>query len=142
MNQYLLNNSIHFDGSYLLDIDLSGGQCYPPFEQLGPGACFTKVPKLFERILGHIILFVSSKHRRLEAGNFAVISICIPFTTYKKTSFYEWLFGPKKVFGTFEKRAPGLRWINFSDQIGLRVIKASFLEEGCNAELIYISILL
>ena len=54
-----------------------------------PGACFSKVPKLFGRISGGIILFVSSKRRRLEARNFAVILIFIPFTTYEKTSFTE-----------------------------------------------------
>ena len=47
-----------------------------------PGACFSKVPKHFERISGDIILFVSSKRRRLEARNFAVIFIFTPFTTY------------------------------------------------------------
>ena len=46
-------------------------------------ACFSKVPKLFGRISGDIILFLSSKRRRLEARNFAVIIIIfIPFTTY------------------------------------------------------------
>ena len=54
-----------------------------------PGACFSKVPRLFGRTLGDIILFVSSKLRRLEARNFAVIFIFIPFTTYKKNSFTE-----------------------------------------------------
>ena len=48
----------------------------------GSGACFSKVPKLFGRISGDIILFVSSKRRRLEARNFAVIFISVPFTTY------------------------------------------------------------
>ena len=43
--------------------------------------------KYFGRISGAIILFVSSKRRRLEARNFAVIFIFIPFTTYEKTSF-------------------------------------------------------
>ena len=52
------------------------------------GARFLKVPKLFGRILGDIILFVS-KRRRLEAQNFAVILIFIPFTTYEKTSLTE-----------------------------------------------------
>ena len=54
-----------------------------------PGVCFSKVSKLFGRISGAIILFVSSKRRRLEARNFAVIFIYIPFTTYEKTSFTE-----------------------------------------------------
>ena len=53
------------------------------------GPCFSKVPKLFGRISGDIILFVSSKLRRLEARNFAVIFIFVPFTTYEKTSFTE-----------------------------------------------------
>ena len=56
---------------------------------LNSGACFSKVPKLFGRISGDIILFVSSKQRRLEARNFAIIFIFIPFTTYEKTSFTE-----------------------------------------------------
>ena len=46
------------------------------------GACFSKVPKLFGRISGDIILFVSSKRRRIEARNFAVIFMFIAFTTY------------------------------------------------------------
>ena len=54
------------------------------------GARFSKVPKLFGRISGDIILFVSSKRTRLEAQNSAVILIFIPFTTYKETSFTEW----------------------------------------------------
>ena len=53
------------------------------------GVRFSKVPKLFGRISGDTILFVSSKRRRLEARNFAVILIFIPFTTYEKTSFTE-----------------------------------------------------
>ena len=48
------------------------------------------VPSLeIPEILGYIILFVSSKRRRLEARNFAVILIYIPFTKYEKTSFTE-----------------------------------------------------
>ena len=54
-----------------------------------PGARFSKVPKLFGRVSGDIILFVSSKQRRLEARNFAVILSSIPFTTYQKTGFTE-----------------------------------------------------
>ena len=69
--------------------------------RLRAGACFSKVPKLIGSISGNIILFVSSKRRRLEARNFAVIFIFMPFTTYEKNQFYrirrsefwEWLFG-------------------------------------------------
>ena len=79
-----------------------------------PGAFFLKVPKLFGRISGDIILFVSSKRRRLEAQNFAVIFIFIPFPKYEKTSLQnkqggvlQMAFRARKVFGTFEKRSPG-----------------------------------
>ena len=58
----------------------------------GPGARFSKVPKLFGPISCDRIVFVSSKRRRLEARNFAAIFIFIPFT----------------ISGTFEKRAPGV----------------------------------
>ena len=37
----------------------------------------------------NIVLFVSSKRRRLEARNFAFILIFIPRTTNEKTSFTE-----------------------------------------------------
>ena len=51
-----------------------------------PGTRFSKVPNLFGRVSGDIILFVSSKRRRLEAQNFAVFFSCFPFTTHEKTS--------------------------------------------------------
>ena len=59
------------------------------YEPIWSGTCFSKVPKLFGRISDDIILFVSSKRRRLEARNFAVIFIFIPFTTCEKISFTE-----------------------------------------------------
>ena len=61
----------------------------PDLCDTGAGACFSKVPKLFGHISGDRILFVSSKLRRLEARNFAVTFIFIPFTTYEKTRFTE-----------------------------------------------------
>ena len=71
-----------------------------------PGACFSKVPKLFGRISGDIILFVSSKRRRLEARNFAVIFVLFPLQHMKRPALqdkqvvlYEWLFGPEKFSG-------------------------------------------
>ena len=77
---------------------------------------FSKVPKIFGRISGDPILFESSKQRGLEARNFAVISIFILFTTYeKKTALLSMQVGvlqmaflTRELFGTFEKRAPGL----------------------------------
>ena len=56
---------------------------------LYPGACFSTVPKLFGRISGDIILFVSSRLMLLEARNLAIILILIPVTTYEKTSYTE-----------------------------------------------------
>ena len=56
---------------------------------LGSGARFSEDPKLFGLISGDIILFVSSKRRRLEARDFRVILIFIPFATHEKTSFIE-----------------------------------------------------
>ena len=47
------------------------------------------VPRKSRLFSGDMILFVSSKRRRLEARNFAVTLIFIPFTTYEKTSFTE-----------------------------------------------------
>ena len=83
------------------------GQRYPCVEQLRPGARFAKVPTLFGRISGDIVFLVFSKPMHLEARNFVLNLIFIPFTTYEKTNltefnagqFYEWLFGPEKSSG-------------------------------------------
>ena len=48
------------------------------------GAHFAEVPKLFGRIMAAL-----SQRERIEAQNFAVILILVPFTTYEKTSFTE-----------------------------------------------------
>ena len=81
----------------------------------GPGARFSKVPTLFGHVSGDIILFVSSKRRRLEARNFAVTLIFIPFTTYEKTSFTESAgrssrngFSGPNGFRDFRETAPGM----------------------------------
>ena len=95
-------------------IYFSTAQCCPPFEQLGPGARFSKIPKLYGRISGEIIFFVSSKRRRLEARNFAVILTFIPLTTYhgkdqldrmSTSEFYEWLFGSEQ-FSELQRNGP------------------------------------
>ena len=74
--------------------------------QLRAGTRFSKVPKPFARISGDIIHFVSSKRKRLEARNFAVILILFPLQHMKRSAFrisgsefYEWLFGPEKFSG-------------------------------------------
>ena len=82
-------------------------------QQLRPGARFSKVPKLFGRISGDLILFVSSQRRGLEARNFAVISIFILFTTYEKKQLYrvsvsefcKLLFWPEK-FSALSRNGP------------------------------------
>ena len=61
-------------------------QCFLAYICAKPGTRFSKVPKLFGRVSGEIILFVSSKRRRLEAQNFAVFFSCFQFTTHEKTS--------------------------------------------------------
>ena len=79
-----------------------------------PGGPFLESPETFRAYSGDIILFVSSKRRRLEARNFAVIFIFIPFTTYEKKTALQnkevgvlgMAFRAREVLGTFEKRAP------------------------------------
>jgi len=80
-----------------------------------PGARFSKVPKIFGCISGDIILFVSSKRRRLEARNL-VILIFHSLQEMKRTAFQKQRIGglrmairARKVLGCFEKRAPGAR---------------------------------
>ena len=94
---------------------------FRPSHRIGPtqGACFSKVPKLFGPISGDIILFISSKRRRLEARNFTVIFILflfIPLQHMKRPTLQDkqvgvlrMAFRARKVFGTFEKRAQGQR---------------------------------
>ena len=50
------------------------------------------------------IFFLSSKRRPLEARNFAIILIFIPFTTYEKTSFPR-LAGPSFTNGFWDPKS-------------------------------------
>ena len=52
-----------------------GPKSFGSFEKQATGTRSSKFPKLSGRISGDIFLFVSSKRRRLEARNFAVIFI-------------------------------------------------------------------
>ena len=63
------------------------------------GSVSRKTGNFNGRNSGHIIFYVSSKRRDLEARNFAVILIFIPFTIHENTSFNEWLLGPEKFSG-------------------------------------------
>ena len=58
-------------------------RCVTVRQTLSPSA------PVFGHIWGDIIVFVSSKRRRIEGRNFAVIFIFIPFKTHEKTSFTE-----------------------------------------------------
>ena len=77
----------------------------------GSGARFSKVPKLFGRILGDIILFVSVKRRCFEARNFFLFLFRLQYMK-RLASQNKWVrvllmaFRTRKVFGTFEKLAP------------------------------------
>ena len=62
---------------------------YAKKKDVGPEACFSKVPELFGCISGGIILFVSLKRRLLEARHLVHIFIFISFTTCERTNFAE-----------------------------------------------------
>ena len=88
-------------------------------ERASPGACFSKVPNLFGRISGDLILFVSSKRRRFEARYLSLYFILqiflflFPLQHMKRPALQNKQAGvlrialrARKAFGTFEKRAP------------------------------------
>ena len=75
------------------------------------GARFSKVPKLFGRISGDIILFVSSKRRRHET--LPLFLFLFPLQHVKRSALQNeqvvilrMFFRARKVLGTFEKRTP------------------------------------
>ena len=81
-----------------------------------PRVCFSKVPKLFERISGAIILFVPSnegvsRHETLQLFwfLFPLKRMKRPALQNKQVVVLRMAFRARKVFGTFEKRAPGAK---------------------------------
>ena len=64
---------------------------------------FSKVPKLFGRIWGDIIVFTSTKRKRLEARNFAVILIFSPLQHMKRPALQNKRVG---VLRDFRKTGP------------------------------------
>ena len=52
----------------------------------GPGACFSKVPKLFGTISGATIAFISSQRRGSKPSNFAILLVFLILKTCKKIS--------------------------------------------------------
>ena len=82
---------------------------------LGPGACFSKVPKLYGPFSGVTIPFVSQERRGFKSSNFTVTFLFVTLKTCQKIGFpnqaaalSQMAFRARKVFGTFEKQAPGL----------------------------------
>ena len=53
----------------------------------GPGACFSKVPKLFGPISGATTAFISSQRQGSKSSNFAILLVFLIFKTCKKISF-------------------------------------------------------
>ena len=58
-----------------------------PFKLLGPEACFSKVPNLFEPISGATIPFTSSQRRGSKLSNFAILLVFLTLKTREKISF-------------------------------------------------------
>ena len=75
---------------------------YPHFQHLGPGARFSKVPKLFGCFWSDVILFVSSKQRRFmngfsgpkslrefrETGPWSKMHFSLPISNYFKSQLW------------------------------------------------------
>ena len=57
------------------------------FEKRAPGACFSKVPKLFGSLSGATIPFISSQRRGSKHSNFAILLIFLILKTCKKIIF-------------------------------------------------------
>ena len=57
INHCPLDNSIGFARVYSLDSDLSGGQRYPSFEQLGPGLCVSIIKSSLWILASHEAVF-------------------------------------------------------------------------------------
>ena len=80
--------------------------CNVRMNAMVPGARLSKVPKLLGRITGGIILFVSSKWRRLLNFFFPLQHMNDQLYLISRLEFYKWLFGPKKVFGSSPQMEP------------------------------------
>ena len=78
-----------------------------------PGARFSNVPKLCGLFPGVTIPFVSQERRGFKSSNFTVFFL-FPWKHVKRSPFQnkrlavsQMVFWAPKVFGTFEKQAPG-----------------------------------
>ena len=82
-----------------------------------PGACFSKVPKLFGPISGATIPFISSQHRGSRPSNFAIVLVFLMLKTCEKISFSKQAdcslitnFSGPKSSGDFRETGPW-KWI-------------------------------
>ena len=80
---------------------------------LDSGACFSKVPKLFGRISGDIILFVSSKRRRLKHETLQLFSFLFllqhmkrPALQNKQVVILRMAFSGPRSSGDFRETGP------------------------------------
>ena len=90
-----------------------------------PGACFLKVPKLFGRISGDIILLYLQNEGVSRHETLQLFLFLIPLQHIKRTAMQgkqvvvlRMAFRARKVLGTFEKRAPGVvMWVKFDGSL-------------------------
>ena len=78
------------------------------------GARFSKVPKLYGPFSGVTIPFVTQERRTFNSSNFTVNFLLVTLKACKNIGFpkqavaiSQMAFRARKVFGTFEKQAPG-----------------------------------
>ena len=102
----------HLSGSSRKPIESSRGQCHPPYEQLGPGARFSKVPKTFR---ARKAIRKTATCLFCKAGLIICckgIKITEKFGASRRLRFEDTnrIMSPEihpKSFGTFEKQAQG-----------------------------------
>ena len=64
------------------------GACFSKVPKIfGPGACFSKVPKIFGPISGTTISFISSQRRGSKPSNYAILLIFHILKACRKISF-------------------------------------------------------
>ena len=56
---------------------------------ISPGACFSKVPKLFGPISGATIAFISTQCRGSRPSNFAILLVFLTLKTWKKAQVFK-----------------------------------------------------
>ena len=78
------------------------------FQLKWPGGCFSKVPKLFGRISGDVILFVSQNETlQLFLFLFLLQHMKRPALQNRQVALLRMAFRARNVLGTFEKQGPG-----------------------------------